>query len=164
METVLSAAEAKFLEEQAQSFAQKIKSYPNPELLDACCKIIKKKVPLSTRKYLPAYFMLLNRSRRPSEPSRSQRRPQPAHKANTQALFVGIGKNQNVYPNDLTALFAKTLQIPPSSFGSIKIFKTYSFIEVPSDYCEQAIRELNGSEYRSVPLKVNFSRNTSPAP
>ncbi len=129
---------------QIEEIMKMIKEEENPEVLDNYKQVYKKHVPLSMRRYFTA-FLLKNWVQGPSEKSHT-------------TLFVSVGKNKKVFPKDLSRLFSGALKIDPSDIGQIKILESYSFVDIPSDKAQQAIDTLNGSEFRSRKMTVNFAR------
>ncbi len=157
-----------------ENFNEEMNSCKDPELLETYYKTIKKNTKLSTRKYLAAFLLSNSQTpqfsnrKQPTKPSYTQRNEKvkkppfintTEHKEGTKTLFVGIGRNRKVYPQDLIELFASLLEVDKEKFGLTKIFKTYSFIEVPQELCAAAIEKVAGTEFRKITLKVNFSRD-----
>ena len=76
---------------------------------------------------------------------------------NGATVFVGIGRNRRVFPNDIVGLFAGAAGISPARIGKIRVLANYSFVELFKDDAEKAINILNGYEYRGRKLSVSFS-------
>jgi ATP-dependent RNA helicase DeaD len=54
-------------------------------------------------------------------------------------LFLNIGRNFNVRPQDIVGAIANEAGIPGRSIGAIDILDTYSFVDIPSQYVDQVI-------------------------
>lgn len=158
MKEKISNGEKEQLARQAKEISRLIKETTNPELLEAYRKIIKKSMSITTRKYMGAWLMLNGDSKKPGRRQPASRKSETKSNGNTSMLFVSVGKNRRVYPKDLLKLFGTALNLPTDVLGQVKIFPSYSFIEVPKEYCDKAIKELNGSEFRSVKITVNYSK------
>ena len=168
MNNKLSEKESANISEQLKNIATQIHETSDPEALESYRKIIRKSLPLSTRKYLSA-FLFFNCDKEFEYQSSSKSITKKPAKSNktinstipTKTIFISIGKNRKVYPKDLIKLFAKTLDIPTELFGQVKIFPNYSFIDVPTKQCKKAIKILDGSEFRKAKITVNFSKTQS---
>lgn len=162
MKEKISTSEAEQIKNQAKEITKRIKESRNPELLEAYRKILKKSMPMTARKYLGAYLLLNNDNKKQGRGRKqvANTRKNPVEKnPNAKTLFVSVGKNRKVFPKDLLKLFGTKLDIPTEIFGQVKIFPNYSFIEVPKKYCDKAIKELDGSEFRNVKITVNYSKS-----
>jgi ATP-dependent RNA helicase DeaD len=60
-------------------------------------------------------------------------------------LFLNIGRNFNVRPQDIVGAIANEAGIPGRSIGAIDIFDTYSFVDVPSRHADLVIDALSRS-------------------
>lgn len=60
-------------------------------------------------------------------------------------LFLNIGRNFNVRPQDIVGAIANEAGIPGRSIGAIDILETYSFVDVPSQYADQVIEAIVAS-------------------
>lgn len=156
---------------------KRLKEDENPEILNHYRKLYRRNVPMHLRGYLAA--MLLkdilgsddgsheatgarkSGGRRRGKESRQQKESHKntgSENGSTKTLFVSIGKNRKVYPNDLSKLFTDALGIDQSQIGTIKILDSYSFIDVPADRAENAISQLNETEFRGRKITVNHAR------
>ncbi len=76
-------------------------------------------------------------------------------------LFVNIGRNFHVRPQDLVGAIANEANIPGRSIGAIDILDTYSFVDVPGESAQQVIAALNNASVKGRPVNVELS--TEPA-
>ncbi|MCQ2591810.1 MAG: DbpA RNA binding domain-containing protein [Treponema sp.] len=74
------------------------------------------------------------------------------------SIFVSIGKNRRVYPRDLVGLLVAVGGIDRERIGDIKVLANYSFVQLYTEDCQNAIDKLNGMDYRGRKLVVSFSR------
>ena len=100
---------------------------------------------------------------RPAEaPRRRRRETEPAPAANgLRRLFVSVGRNRRVRPDDLTSLISASVPVERSEFGAIRILDSYSFIEVPEGVAEETIAALSGTSFKGRRLTVDFARSRS---
>jgi ATP-dependent RNA helicase DeaD len=86
--------------------------------------------------------------------------PAPAPRAETgmTRLFLNIGRNLGVRPQDLVGAIAGEAGIPGRAIGAIDIFDTYSFVEVPSEYTERVIDALRRSGVRGKYVNVEVAQ------
>ncbi len=73
-------------------------------------------------------------------------------------LFINIGRNLGVRPQDLVGAIAGEAGIPGRAIGAIDIFDTYSFVEVPSEYTERVIEALRRSGIRGKYVNVEVAQ------
>jgi ATP-dependent RNA helicase DeaD len=73
-------------------------------------------------------------------------------------LFINIGRNLGVRPQDLVGAIAGEAGIPGRAIGAIDIFDSYSFVEVPSEYTERVIEALRRSGIRGKHVNVEVAQ------
>ncbi len=129
-----------------QRIVQKIKEEENPDILNSYKKVIKRNVPFFLRSYFSAYLF---------KQYFEQGKPE---NLKTTKLFISVGKNRRVFQKDLVNLFLNNFNIKRSEIGYIRILDNYSFIDVPSNVADEAIKKLNGSEFHGRRITVNFAR------
>lgn len=74
------------------------------------------------------------------------------------SIFLSIGRNRRVYPRDLVGLLIGVGGLNRERIGDIKVLANYSFVQLYTTDCEQAIEKLNGYEYRGRKLTVSYSK------
>ena len=100
--------------------------------------------------------------RRAEAPRRRRREAEPAPAANgLRRLFVSVGRNRRVRPEDLTSLISAAVPVERSQFGAIRILDSYSFIEVPEGVAEETIAALSGTSFKGRRITVDFARSKS---
>ena len=157
----------------------------DPEELKIYRALFKKHVPFNLRGYLVGYLIkaLVAREstapvpapvptsvapaartneRRAEAPRRRRREAEPAPAANgLRRLFVSVGRNRRLRPEDLTSLISAAVEIERSQFGAIRILDSYSFIEVPEGVAEETISALSGTSFKGRRITVDFARSKS---
>jgi ATP-dependent RNA helicase DeaD len=76
-------------------------------------------------------------------------------------LFVNIGRNMHVRPQDFVGAIANEANIPGRAIGAIDILDTYSFVDVPTDAAPRVIEAMNNASIKGRPFNVEIS--TEPA-
>ena len=74
-------------------------------------------------------------------------------------LFVNIGRNRRVFPKDLANLFVRTLALKSSDIGEVKVLDNYSFIEIPAELAERAIKQLSGTVLGGRRIAIDLARS-----
>jgi len=109
-------------------------------------KLVKKNVPFFLRGYFAAKLFKDTLKKLPQE------RP------NFTTLFISTGRNRHVFPHDLKNLFTEKLKISDISIGDIRVFESYSFVEIATPLALKAIDLLSNSVFMGRKIIVNFSR------
>ncbi len=75
-------------------------------------------------------------------------------------LFINIGKNQSVKPNDIVGAIAGETGIPGKSIGEIAIYDKYSFVEVPRKFSDKVvdIMDRNKIKGKTIAMQVANER------
>lgn len=60
-------------------------------------------------------------------------------------LFVTIGKEQGVRPNDIVEAIAKKAEVPRQQIRGVSVFETFTFVEVPREAAEKVIEIMHRS-------------------
>ena len=135
--------------------------------------LFKKHVPFNLRGYLVAHLVktlaggreaapAAARERR-AEPAAARRRRRETEPAagGLRRLFVSVGRNRRLRPEELTSLISSSVPVERAQFGAIKILDSYSFIEVPETVAEEAIAALSGTSFKGRRITVDFARSKS---
>ena len=147
-----------------------VREQEDPVELKQYRALFKKHVPFNLRGYLTAHMiktLLASESsaagrhapERGDPPSRARRREAEAPAGELRRLFVSVGRNRRVQPDDLAALISSKVAIERSDFGAIKVLDSYSFIEVPGTVAEDAIAALSGTSFKGRRITVDFARS-----
>jgi len=73
-------------------------------------------------------------------------------------LFVNIGRNMRVRPQDFVGAIANEADVPGRSIGAIDILDTYTFVDVPADAAQHVVEVLNRSTIKGRPVHVEISK------
>ena len=145
--------------------------------------LFRKHVPFNLRGYVTAYMVKelaragarpdrnadarrgeqRRRSRRESEPAAAAPRAGPRRETEPAAgglrrLFVSIGRNRRVQPDDLAGLISDSVAVDRSALGEIKVLDSYSFVEVPEAVAQDTIAALSGTSFKGRRITVDFAR------
>ncbi len=143
--------------------------------------LFKKHVPFNLRGYVTAYMVkeLARAGARPDrgadarrgeqrrrsrrEPAAAAPRARPRREAEPAAgglrrLFVSIGRNRRVQPDDLAELISASVAVDRSDLGEIRVLDSYSFVEVPEAIAQDTISALSGTSFKGRRITVDFAR------
>jgi len=121
-----------------------IKDLEDPSELNRIRSLVRRQVPFTLRSYFTAY--LLKSSLKLKGTGKTTR------------LFVSAGRNQRIFAKDLIALFSSALNLDRGHVGEVKVLDNYSFIVIPEEHAERAIKNLSGTELKGRRLNVNYAR------
>ena len=155
-----------------QRMVHAVREDEDPEELREYRTLFKKHVPFNLRGYLVAYMIKAlvahegtspaphTQEPLPETPRRRRREAEPAPASNgLRRLFVSVGRNRRVRPEDLTSLISSSVAVERSQFGAIRILDSYSFIEVPEAVAEETIAALSGTSFKGRRITVDFARS-----
>lgn len=75
-------------------------------------------------------------------------------------LFINVGKNQGVKPNDIVGAIAGETGIPGNVIGQIALFDKYSFVEIPQKYSDKVVKimDKNTIKGKTIAMQVANER------
>ena len=73
-------------------------------------------------------------------------------------LFLNVGHNLGIRPQDIVGAIANEADVPGRSIGSIDIFDGYSFVEVPGGDAQKIIDALSNSGIKGKYVNVEVAR------
>jgi hypothetical protein len=73
-------------------------------------------------------------------------------------LFINIGRNQGVRPQDFVGAIANEAGIPGRSIGAIDLFDTYSFVDVPADAAQLVIQALGATRIKGRAVSAEIAQ------
>ncbi|MBO0936038.1 DEAD/DEAH box helicase [Fibrella sp. HMF5335] len=85
-------------------------------------------------------------------------RPVREREANMTRLSVSIGRKDYVRPGDLVGAIAGESGIPGSSIGSIDIFDSHTFVDVPNDVANRVVASMDGNNIKGRRVSVEIAR------
>ena len=98
------------------------------------------------------------RQERSAEQRRRPRREIEPAAEGLSRLFVSIGRNRRVLPDDLAELISDSVAVEQSELGEIRVLDSYSFVEVPEAVAEDTIAALSGTSFKGRRITVDFAR------
>ena len=98
------------------------------------------------------------RQERSTEQRRRPRRETEPAAEGLSRLFVSIGRNRRVLPDDLAELISDSVAVERSELGQIRVLDSYSFVEVPEAVAEDTITALSGTSFKGRRITVDFAR------
>jgi ATP-dependent RNA helicase DeaD len=72
-------------------------------------------------------------------------------------LFINIGHNMRVRPQDFVGAIANEANIPGRSIGAIDIHEAFSFVDVPTGDAENVMNVLNNASIKGRPVNVELA-------
>lgn len=76
-------------------------------------------------------------------------------------LFVNIGHNFRVRPQDFVGAIANEANVPGRVIGAIDIHDTFSFVDVPTDIHENVIESLNAASIKGRDVNVEVASDSA---
>ncbi len=73
-------------------------------------------------------------------------------------LFLNVGRNQNVRPQDIVGAIANEAGIPGRSIGAIDILDTYTFVDIPTDVTDRVITAINNASIKGRPVNAEVAQ------
>jgi ATP-dependent RNA helicase DeaD len=73
-------------------------------------------------------------------------------------LFLSIGRNQSVRPQDIVGAIANEANIPGRAIGAIDILDAYSFVDIPSEFAERVILAVKDSGIKGRPVNAEVAQ------
>jgi ATP-dependent RNA helicase DeaD len=64
-------------------------------------------------------------------------------------LFLDAGRESGVRPSDIVGAIANEAGVPGNVIGAIDIYPRFSFVDVPAEYLDQVLTQMNGTTIRS---------------
>jgi len=77
-------------------------------------------------------------------------------------LFLNIGRNFGVRPQDIVGAIANEAGISGRAIGAIDILDTYSFVDIPNQFADQVIDALKRSGIKGRPVNAERAQGEAP--
>ena len=97
----------------------------------------------------------------PEEPRRPE--PRASNAGDMARIYIGLGKQAGVRPQDLVGAIANEAGIAGDLIGAIQITERFSLVEVPEEVADQVIKALGKSNIRGKKVQVRRDSSGSPA-
>lgn len=69
-------------------------------------------------------------------------------------LFLNIGRNQKIRPEDIVRAFASEADIPGNVIGVINIYDRFTFVEVPEEHAERVLSAMHRNTVKGWKVNV----------
>lgn len=69
-------------------------------------------------------------------------------------LFMNVGRQQKIRPEDIVRTIAEEASIPGNTIGMINIYDKFTFVEVPMDVAERVISVMHRNSIRGYKINV----------
>ena len=79
-------------------------------------------------------------------------------KAGMVRLFMNVGRQQKVLPEDIVRTIASEADIPGSVIGLINIYDKFTFVEIPEDVAEKVVSVMHRNMIKGHKVNVEFAR------
>ena len=73
-------------------------------------------------------------------------------------LFVNVGRDNNIKPEDIVRTFAGEADIPGNMIGLIKIHSNFSFVEIPEELAERVVSAMHGNRLKGLKINVEVAK------
>ncbi len=73
-------------------------------------------------------------------------------------LFISVGRNQGIRPQDVVGAIANEAKIPGRAIGAIDILDAYTFVDVPSDTAQRVIEALTAASVKGRSVSVEIAQ------
>ncbi len=82
----------------------------------------------------------------------------PRGEAGMTRLFLNVGRNQNVRPQDIVGAIANEARIPGKSIGAIDILDAYTFVDIPTEFSERVLEALRSTAIKGRPVNAEVAQ------
>jgi ATP-dependent RNA helicase DeaD len=79
-------------------------------------------------------------------------------------LFIPAGSRAGVRPADIVGAIANEADVPGKAIGSIDIYDSFTFVEVPARYGQQVLERMSRATLRGRQIEVRLARPDQDAP
>jgi ATP-dependent RNA helicase DeaD len=73
-------------------------------------------------------------------------------------LFLSVGRNQGIRPQDIVGAIANEANIPGRAIGAIDILDGYTFVDVPQEHVERVLGALRGGTIKGRPVNAEVAQ------
>jgi ATP-dependent RNA helicase DeaD len=73
-------------------------------------------------------------------------------------LFINVGREDGLRPNDVVGAIANEAQIPGKAIGMIEIKDTYAFVEIPEQLVTRVVDAIGHTKMRGRDVRVEIAR------
>jgi ATP-dependent RNA helicase DeaD len=91
-------------------------------------------------------------------PPKGARRPSRAASGSTARLYISVGRDAGVRPQDLVGAITGESQLTGRDLGSIEISQRFSLVEVPDGQADEVVKAMRGAKIRGHKTTVRRER------
>ncbi|HEU5433492.1 MAG TPA: DEAD/DEAH box helicase, partial [Thermomicrobiales bacterium] len=73
-------------------------------------------------------------------------------------LFLNLGRNQGVRPQDIVGAIANEAGIPGRAIGAIDILDSYTFVDIPREFVDRVLAAMRSATIKGRPVNVEIAR------
>lgn len=74
-------------------------------------------------------------------------------------LFITVGKMDNIKNKDIVGSISANTIVSGTEIGKIKILDKYSFVEIPGQYVNEVIMDMQGKEIKGKKCNIEIAKN-----
>ncbi len=75
----------------------------------------------------------------------------------TTRIYINVGKRKNVSPRHILAAIFTEVNIPRKLVGNIEVYDKFTFVEVPGEYANAVVENLNNKKVKGIKVKVEIA-------
>jgi len=79
-------------------------------------------------------------------------------------MHINVGNNQNVKPRDLVGAIANEAGIEGKLIGSVDIYDSFSFVEIPETHADRVIKRMEKSMVKGNPITIEPAKSKTKKP
>lgn len=79
-------------------------------------------------------------------------------------LFIDIGRQNKISPGDIVGAIANEAAIPGKSIGAIDLYDRYTLVDVPAQYVEQVLTNMEDSQIRKLRMNIRLASDGDSKP
>ncbi|MDK2808554.1 MAG: ATP-dependent helicase DeaD, partial [Clostridiales bacterium] len=74
-------------------------------------------------------------------------------------LFINVGKKQRIKPGDILGAIAGETGMPGHLVGSIDMYDSYTFVDVPKEYAQDVIDTMKRTSIKGKSIHVERAKH-----
>ena len=157
MEQKTESEEQKIMDNSfIQNIVLDIRGTSDIKNLDEIKKTIKKNVPFFMRSYFSAW--LLKKYAEQNGYNLQAGSDDKKNNTDIKTIFINIGKNRRFYSKDIAGIILSSKVAEKSDLRHIRVFDSYSFIDVTSSKAEEIINVINNVTFKGKKISADFAK------
>jgi len=138
-----------------QNIVSKIKEAPDINSLAEVKKLIKKNVPFFTRGYFSAWLLIKYAEQNGYNIQASENEKEDK---DFKTIFINVGKTKRLFAKDIAGIILSSKAAEESDLKRIKVFDSYSFIDVTTSKAEAILNTINGFTFKGKKLGADYAK------